>query len=71
MPRQTLSLVLLTVSILFLALALVTLLPFPSSKMSDLGYSALCPFAPWSTLVLLLLGGVTWVVRSHISSRPR
>jgi hypothetical protein len=37
---------------------------------SDLGYYTLCPFAPWSTLTLLLLGGLCWVLRRHIESLP-
>lgn len=54
---------------MFLALAIVTLLPFPSSTISDLGYHALCPFAPWSTLMLLLLAGIGWALHRHIKAQ--
>jgi hypothetical protein len=37
---------------------------------SDLGYFTLCPFAPWSTLTLLVLAGIAWVVRRHIDAQP-
>jgi hypothetical protein len=37
---------------------------------SDLGYRTLCPFAPWSTITLLFLAGLAWVVRKHINSQP-
>jgi hypothetical protein len=37
---------------------------------SDLGYRTLCPFAPWSTVTLLFLAGLAWVVRQHINSQP-
>ena len=66
MSRQTQSSVLLAVAILLAALAAATLVPFSSSMISDLGYYTLCPFAPWSTLTLIMLAGVAWVVRGHI-----
>jgi len=66
MPRQNLSILLLVGAVVFLALAMVTLLPFPSPAISDLGYHALCPFAPWSTLMLLFLGGVSWALHRHV-----
>jgi hypothetical protein len=69
MSRQTLSLLLLASDILLVALAAVTLVPHRSSMISDLGYFTLCPFAPWSTLALLLLAGIGWVVREHINAR--
>jgi NADH:ubiquinone oxidoreductase subunit 3 (subunit A) len=71
MSRPNLSLLLFVVSIMFVALALVTLLPFPSSTPSDLGYHALCPFVPWSPLILLLIAGVAWAVRQHINAQPK
>jgi hypothetical protein len=37
--------------------------------MSDLGYYTLCPFAPWSTLMLLLVAGISWVLRGHITAK--
>ena len=42
-----------------LSLAIVTLIPFASaSKMSLLGYKALCSFSPISTIGLILLAGM-------------
>jgi hypothetical protein len=70
MTRQTLSLVLLIGSILLAALAAATLVPYPNAMVSDLGYHTLCPFAPWSTLTLLFLAGVAWVVRQHVDVQP-
>jgi len=69
MSRQTLSSLLLAAAILFLVLAAVTLAPFTNPMISDLGYHTLCPFAPWSTLTLLFLGGVSWVVRSYLGAQ--
>lgn len=69
MSRQNLSSVLLGAAILLAVLAGVTLLPSSSLKISDLGYSTLCPFAPWSTITLLFLGGVAWVVRRYVDSQ--
>jgi hypothetical protein len=70
MSRHTVSLVLLILAIALLALAVATLVPHPGPTISDLGYFTLCPFAPWSTLTLLLLAGLGWVVRRHIQSLP-
>lgn len=70
MSRQTLSRLLLVGAMLFVVLALVTLAPYHSPMISDLGYHTLCPFAPWSTLTLLFLAGVSWVVRRHIDAQP-
>lgn len=42
-----------------LSLAIVTLIPAASvSKVSPLGYKALCSFSPYSTIVLVLLAGL-------------
>lgn len=70
MSRQTLSSLLRAVSILMMVLAMVTLVPYPSKMISDLGYHTLCPFAPWSTFTLLFLGGLSWVMRQYIDSQP-
>jgi hypothetical protein len=70
MSRATLSFLFLAIAILFVALAAATLLPFSSSMISDLGYYTLCPFAPWSTLALLLLAGVSWMLRRYIDGQP-
>ena len=69
MSRQNLIAVLLASTILFLVLAAVTLLPSSSLMTSDLGYSTLCPFAPWSTLTLLFFAGLSWVVRQYVKAQ--
>jgi hypothetical protein len=70
MTRQKLSSLLLAAVILLLAGAAVTLVPFTNPMVSDLGYHTLCPFAPWSTLTLLFLAGVGWVLRRYIDAQP-
>lgn len=65
MPRQTVSALFLTTAILFAVLAAATLIPAASGDLSDLGYYALCPFAPWSTLILLFCGGICWMLHKH------
>jgi len=71
MSRQALSTLLLVISLVLLVLGVATLVPHSSTLLSDLGYNTLCPFAPWSTLTLLVLGGLTWLVRGHINSQPQ
>ena len=68
--RQTLSTVLLIVAIALFVLAAATLMPSSAPKVSDLGYSTLCPFAPYSTLALLFFGWLSWVVRGHVQRQP-
>jgi hypothetical protein len=70
MSRNTLSSFLFAAAVLFGVLALVTLAPYSNRMVSDLGYHTLCPFAPWSTLTLLFLAGLAWVVRRHIDAQP-
>jgi hypothetical protein len=70
MSRQTLSSLLLVSTILLTIGAAVTLLPSSALMVSDLGYRTFCPFAPWSTITLLFLAGLGWVVRKHIDSQP-
>jgi hypothetical protein len=67
MSRKTLSSFLFAAAILFGVLALVTLTPHSNKMVSDLGYHTLCPFAPWSTLTLLFLGWLAWIVRGYIN----
>lgn len=62
---------LLVLMFLFVALAIVTVLPLQAPKANDLGYVSACPFAPWSTLSLLFLAGLTWVIRQYFITRPR
>jgi hypothetical protein len=70
MPKQKLLNVLLAIAALIATLALITLVPFSSSNIrSDLGYSSLCPFAPWSTLTLLAFAGVVWIVRVYVKTQ--
>jgi hypothetical protein len=51
------------------ALAVWTMLPTSASKPNDLGYYSYCPFAPYSTLTLLLLAGFILVVRQYFFRR--
>ena len=53
----------------FAGLAALTLIPFSASKSNDLGYSSMCPFAPWSTLALLFVAGVIWAIRQYLMTR--
>ncbi len=52
-------------------LGLVTLVPHSNKMVSDLGYHTLCPFAPWSTLTLLFLGWLAWIVRGYVNSQEK
>ena len=69
MSKQTASSLLLVVSILATAAGLATLLPIAPSRNPELGYASWCPFAPISTLVLLLAAGVSWVIRQYVRTR--
>jgi hypothetical protein len=72
MSRQTPLNLLTAASVLLAVLSLVTLLPFSSGNIkSDLGYSSLCPFAPWSTLMLLAGSGLAWLVRAYVKTLER
>ena len=72
MPKQKLLNVLLAAAVLLAALSLATLLPFSSNNIkSDLGYNSLCPFAPWSTLILLAGGGLVWLIRAYVKTLDR
>ena len=70
MSRQTLSTILLIVAIVLFVLAAATLMPSSAPKVSDLGYSTFCPFAPYSTLTLLFFGWLSWMVRRHVDRQP-
>jgi len=69
MSEQTRNLGLLILVWLFVAGAALTLLPLPAPKANDLGYVSACPFAPWSTLALLLVAGLIWAVRQYLVTR--
>ncbi len=72
MSPKSLSALLLAAAILSLVSALATLIPVsPNSPaiVSDLGYYTLCPFAPYSTLTLLFVAGLAWVVRRYVDNQ--
>ncbi|MGD1095139.1 MAG: hypothetical protein ABSB35_24495 [Bryobacteraceae bacterium] len=66
MTEETRNSSLLALAGVLAVLGLATLLPVSSSKTSDLGYASLCPFAPWSSLALLLAAGLVWAVRRYL-----
>lgn len=70
MSRQNLSTLLYALAIVLVVGAAVTLLPYASLTVSDMGYRTLCTFAPWSTITLLVLAGLSWVIRQHIDKLP-
>lgn len=61
--------ILLGLIVIFVGLAVLTLLPFSAPKANDLGYMSMCPFAPWSTLALLVVAGILWAVRQYLVTR--
>ncbi|MBV8819872.1 MAG: hypothetical protein JO022_16030 [Acidobacteriaceae bacterium] len=50
--------------------AIWTLLPLSAPKSNDLGYVSACPFAPWSTLLLIVAAGFLWIFRQYLITRP-
>ncbi len=69
MSKDIRNAMLLALVIVLVGLAVFTLLPFSASKANDLGYVSTCPFAPWSSLVLLLAAGVIWAIRQYLITR--
>jgi hypothetical protein len=69
MSRDQIANSLLGVAFLFATAALLTLIPFSAATVNGIGYHSMCPFAPWSTLGLLVAAGVTWVIRSYVLTR--
>ncbi len=69
MTEQTRNTGLLVLDSIFAGLAVWTKLPFSASKTNDLGYISTCPFAPWSTLALLLVAGVLLAIRKYFQTR--
>jgi hypothetical protein len=70
MTRKSPNAVLTSVLYLFAALALWTLLPLPPAvRNNDFGYRSACPFAPWSSLALLVVAGLAWAVRQYLITR--
>jgi hypothetical protein len=57
--------ILLTLTKIFVLLAVLTLLPIGHHKVCILGYKAHCSFTPFSTGILLLMSMVTCIVRSR------
>ncbi len=70
MSKQNVAAVLLVLVIVAGGAALATLLPM-GAKINDIGYNSLCPFAPWSTLLLAALAGVIWVIRQYVLTRVK
>jgi len=71
MTRQTQSSLLLTATVLLGAGACVTLIPWSTPMVSDMGYHTVCPFAPYSTMTLLVLAGLAWVIRGYLNQPAR
>jgi len=69
MSRDQVANTLFGISITVAIIALLTLMPFSAAKMNDLGYHSICPFAPWSTLALLFVAGVFWMIRGYVLTR--
>jgi hypothetical protein len=69
MSEQTRNLSLAILIWIFAVAAAITLLPVRAPKPNDLGYISLCPFAPWSTLALLLVAGVIAAIRQYLVTR--
>lgn len=69
MSKDVRNTMLLALVIVLVGLAAFTLLPFSAPKANDLGYVSACPFAPWSTLTLLVAAGVVWAIRQYLMTR--
>jgi hypothetical protein len=69
MSKDIRTTVLLSLVVIFIGLAVWTLLPFSAPKANDLGYISTCPFAPWSSGALLLVAGVIWAIRKYLVTR--
>lgn len=69
MPPNRRHTFLLALVVVLAAAAVGTLLPFAASKPNDLGYVSACPFAPWSTLALLVVAAVIWAIRRYLVTR--
>jgi len=69
MSKDIRNSILLALVVILAGLAVWTLLPFSAPKVNDLGYVSACPFAPWSTLALLLAAGVIWAIRQYLMTR--
>jgi hypothetical protein len=67
-PRSR-NLTLLVLAYVFVGGAILTLLPVQARIKNDLGYFSLCTFAPWSTLLLLMVAGLFGAIRTYMISR--
>ena len=52
-------------------LAALTLVPYPGGKMAPTGYPALCSFAPFSTLILLIPAAAVLVIGRRKAGRKK
>ena len=69
MSKEIRNALLLALVIIFAGMAVWTLLPLSAPKANDLGYVSACPFAPWSSLALLIAAGVVWAIRQYLMTR--
>jgi hypothetical protein len=69
MSKDIRNSMLLALVIILAGLAVWTLVPASAPKANDLGYRSTCPFAPWSTLTLLVAAGVIWAIRKYLMTR--
>ena len=69
MSKKFLVKAMLAGTIILIVLAIITVLPLYGSKTNGMDYVSTCPFAPWSTLMLLLTAGLLWIVRGYILTR--
>jgi hypothetical protein len=56
---------------ILVALAVWTMVPADAPRLNDLGYRSACPFAPWSSVTLLLAAFLVWVIRQYFLTRPK
>jgi hypothetical protein len=69
MSDKTRSTALLVLMVILVALAIWTLIPSSAAKANDLGYLSMCPFAPWSTLALLMAAAALFAIRQYFLTR--
>jgi hypothetical protein len=69
MSDKTRSTALLVLIVILVALAIWTLIPASAAKANDLGYLSMCPFAPWSTLALLMAAAALFAVQQYFLTR--
>lgn len=71
MTEQNRTTVFLVLILLLAGAAAATMLPSSGSRINDLGYVSLCPFAPWSTLSLLLVAAFVWAIRVYLRDQAK